>query len=98
MADIINHPKHYKTEAGLEAIQVIEAFTEGLTGAEATNTGNVLKYMCRWKKKNGLTDLKKAQWYLNRLIEQQERKAQMLTNQASIATSSSSSVRAGNDY
>lgn len=75
--DIVNHPQHYKTEAGLETIDVIEAFTEDLTGAEATNTGNVLKYMCRWKKKNGLIDLKKAQWYLNRLIEQQEKKSRL---------------------
>lgn len=83
--DIVNHPRHYKTESGLEAIDVIEAFTEGLTGAEATNTGNVLKYMCRWKKKDGLTDLKKAQWYLNRLIEQQERKADVAMQSASTA-------------
>ena len=57
--DMVNHPAHYKTANGLEAIDVIEAFTEGLQGGEATNTGNVLKYMCRWKKKNGLEDLKK---------------------------------------
>ena len=66
--DMVNHPSHYKTEAGIEAIDVIEAFTEDLVGKEATNTGNVLKYMLRWKKKNGLQDLEKAQWYLNRLI------------------------------
>lgn len=51
MKDNINHPDHYKTENGLETIDVIEAFTEGLQGGEATNTGNILKYMCRWKKK-----------------------------------------------
>lgn len=70
--DLVNHPSHYKTKSGLETIDVIEAFTDGLNGSEATHTGNVLKYVCRWKKKNGLTDLKKAQWYLNRLIEQVE--------------------------
>lgn len=66
--DMVNHPDHYKTESGLEAIDVIEAFTADLTGYEAVNTGNALKYLCRWKKKNGLEDLKKARWYLDRLI------------------------------
>ena len=69
MGNTVNHPDHYATKKGIEAIDVIEAFTEGLVGCEATHTGNVLKYICRWKKKNGLEDLKKAQWYLNRLIE-----------------------------
>lgn len=81
--DLVNHPAHYKTENGLEAIDVIDAFTDGLNGSEATNTGNILKYMCRWKKKNGLTDLKKARWYLNRrLIEQIEAKEREGVNNA----------------
>jgi len=67
-ADNVNHPQHYQSKSGLETIDVIEAFTEDLVGGEATNTGNVLKYMCRWKSKNGLEDLKKARWYLDRLI------------------------------
>lgn len=68
LVDNVNHPQHYQSKSGLETIDVIEAFTEDLVGGEATNTGNVLKYMCRWKSKNGLEDLKKARWYLNRLI------------------------------
>lgn len=71
--DMVNHPSHYKTKSGIEAIDAIEAFTEGLTGYEAVETGNVLRYMFRWKKKNGLEDLKKAQWYLNRLIKNVEK-------------------------
>ena len=43
-----------------------------MNGFEATHTGNVIKYICRWKKKNGLEDLKKARWYLDRLIEKIE--------------------------
>ena len=63
--DLVNHPAHYKTEKRAGGNRdVIDAFTDGLE-QEATNTGNILKYMCRWKKKNGLTDLKKARWYLN---------------------------------
>lgn len=71
--DMVNHPAHYKTNKGIETIDVIEAFTEDLKGIEATDTGNVLKYMCRWPRKNGLQDLKKAQWYLNHLIAHVEK-------------------------
>ena len=71
--DMVNHPPHYQTKSGLETIQVIEAFTEGLDGIEAVCTANVIKYICRWKKKNGLQDLKKAQWYLTHLIEHVEK-------------------------
>ena len=67
--DMVNHPKHYKAKNGMEVIDVIEAFTVNLEGYEATHTGNVIKYICRWKEKNGLEDLRKAQWYLNRLIK-----------------------------
>lgn len=65
----VAHPAHYQTSNGLETIDVMEAFTEDMAGYEAVCTSNVLKYICRWKKKNGLEDLKKAEWYLKRLIE-----------------------------
>lgn len=70
--DMVNHPSHYQAINGMEVINVIEAFTEGLIGIEATDTGNIIKYICRWKSKNGLEDLKKAQWYLNHLIKHVE--------------------------
>lgn len=70
--DMVNHPSHYQSESGLEVIDVIKAFTSNLTGIEATDTGNVLKYMCRWKNKNGVEDLKKAKWYLEHLIDNVE--------------------------
>lgn len=70
--DMVNHPSHYQSESGLEVIDVIKAFTSNLTGVEATDTGNVLKYMCRWKNKNGVEDLKKAKWYLEHLINNVE--------------------------
>ena len=66
---MVSHPSHYQSESGLEVIDVIEAFTSDINGIEATDTGNILKYMCRWKHKNGLQDLEKAQWYLTHLIE-----------------------------
>lgn len=71
--DMVNHPPHYQSETGLEVFDVIEAFTFDLKGIEAVDTGNVLKYICRWKKKDGLRDLKKARWYLDRLIEHVEK-------------------------
>lgn len=70
---MVSHPSHYQSKTGLEVIDVIEAFTFDLKGIEATDTGNVIKYMCRWKAKNGLQDLKKAQWYLSHLIEHIEK-------------------------
>lgn len=69
MKDMINHPDHYKTKNGLETIDVIEAFTEDLTGIEAVCTANAIKYICRWNKKNGIEDINKAIWYLKKLRE-----------------------------
>ena len=71
--DLVNHPSHYQSKTGLEAISVIEAFTDGLNGIEATDTGNVIKYILRWKSKNGLQDLKKCRWYLDHLIAHVEK-------------------------
>lgn len=70
---MVSHPSHYQSESGMEVIDVIEAFTSDLTGIEAVDTGNVIKYICRWKKKNGLQDLKKAMWYLQNLINHVEK-------------------------
>lgn len=72
--DNVNHPKHYASASnGIECIDAIEAATERLLGLEAVCTGNVLKYIWRWKDKNGVEDLKKAKWYLEKLIEEVEK-------------------------
>lgn len=65
----VSHPPHYQSSSGLETIDVIEAFTDGLNGIEASDTANIIKYACRWKKKNGIQDLEKILWYTNHLIE-----------------------------
>lgn len=70
---MVNHPPHYISESGIEAIDVIEAFTLDLSGAKAVLTGQVIKYILRWPNKNGLEDLKKAEWYLKRLIDKVEK-------------------------
>lgn len=68
MADIVNHPPHY-TAGGIECIDALEAATIELHGIEAVCTANAIKYLWRWKMKNGTEDLKKAIWYINRIIE-----------------------------
>ena len=73
MSDMVNHPKHYQAKNGMEAIDVIEAFTDGLNGIEATDTGNIIKYALRWNEKNGVEDLKKIVWYANHLINHLEK-------------------------
>lgn len=74
--DFVNHPPHYQTKSGLETIHVIEAFTADLTGMEAVDTANILRYICRWKHKNGLEDVKKAKWYIEHLINHLEKESE----------------------
>lgn len=67
--DMVNHPSHY-TQGGIEAIDGIKAATTGLVGIEAVCTGNAIKYLWRWKSKNGAEDLKKSIWYIRKLLEE----------------------------
>lgn len=71
--DMVNHPAHY-TAGGIECIDALAAATAGLEGIEAVCTANAIKYLWRWKLKNGSEDLKKAQWYINHLIEHLDKK------------------------
>lgn len=71
MNDVINSPSHY-ADGKIECIEAIEEATKDLQGMEAVCTANIIKYSWRWKKKNGVEDLKKARWYLNRLIDDLE--------------------------
>lgn len=66
---MVSHPSHYISESGLESIDVIAAFTSKLSGIEATDTGNIIKYILRWKEKNGIQDLEKIMWYTQHLID-----------------------------
>lgn len=70
---MVSHPSHYQSEGGLEVIDVIKAFTADLKGIEAVDTANVIKYICRWKHKNGVQDLEKAMWYLQDLINEKRK-------------------------
>lgn len=68
MVDMVNHPPHY-TRGGVECIDALASATAGLEGLDAVCTANAIKYLWRWKQKNGVEDLRKAQWYINKLIE-----------------------------
>ena len=71
MIDMVNGPPHYN-KGKVECIDAIESATSDLTGIEAVETANAIKYLWRWKGKNGVEDLKKARWYISNLIERCE--------------------------
>ena len=64
-SDNVNSPSHYN-QAGIECIDAIKASLGD--GYQDYCKGNVMKYLWRYKYKNGIEDLKKAQWYLNSMI------------------------------
>ena len=70
--DMVNHPSHYAGK-----IEVIDYIRDKLTPEGFTEycCGNVLKYISRWRKKDGIQDLKKAQVYLGWMIESAEKEA-----------------------
>ena len=70
--DVVNSPPHYKA-GGIEAIEGIEA-SMGPEAYAGYLKGNIMKYMWRYERKGKpIEDLKKAQWYLGRLIAAQEK-------------------------
>ncbi len=68
MSDNIN-PDHYK-DGKIECIDAIGEAVKDLRGIEGVCTANAIKYLWRWKKKNGVEDLQKARWYLDFLIKE----------------------------
>lgn len=71
--DNVDKPKHYNL-GKVECIDALEAATVTLTGIEAVCTANAIKYLWRWKQKNGTEDLKKAKWYIDHLLKSLEEK------------------------
>ena len=67
--DNVNHPPHYN-QAGIECLDAIAAATSD--GYEYYLQGNIIKYLWRYRYKNGIEDLKKAQFYLDKLIKNKE--------------------------
>jgi hypothetical protein len=68
--DNVNSPAHYGN-GSIECIDYIEDFLNP-DEFQGYLRGNIAKYLHRWPYKNGTEDLKKAQWYLNKLIETME--------------------------
>ena len=64
--DMVNSPPHYN-KYGIECIDAISSATG--EGYEYYLQGNIMKYLWRYRYKNGVQDLEKARWYLNKLIE-----------------------------
>ena len=82
MNDPIN-PKHYKRD-GIECIEAVKAAL--VDGFPDYLRGNVIKYLWRYKERNGVEDLRKAQWYLNRLIHETEAIAESVSENADLAS------------
>ena len=69
--DMVNHPKHYN-QGGIECIDALKAATVGKRGIEAVCVANVIKYLWRYEEKNGIEDVRKAKWYVERLLKELE--------------------------
>ncbi|MDO5793478.1 MAG: DUF3310 domain-containing protein [Turicibacter sp.] len=69
--DNIISPNHYASDKGFEVFDVQEAFIHELKGMAASYWCNVVKYILRFQRKNGVEDLKKAKYYLEKLIEEE---------------------------
>ena len=66
----IIRPNHYASDKGFEVFDVQEAFIHELKGMAAGYWCNIVKYILRFQRKNGVEDLKKAKYYLEKLIEE----------------------------
>ena len=69
--DMVNHPQHY-TQGGIECIECIKAAVTNKVGIEAVCVANVIKYLFRYEEKNGIEDVRKAKWYIERLLKELE--------------------------
>lgn len=69
--DMVNHPPHYNN-GNVECIDAIESATVNKKGIEAVCVANVIKYLWRYETKNGIEDVKKAKWYIDKLLTKLE--------------------------
>lgn len=65
----VNHPLHY-TQGNVECIDALAAATVNKKGIEAVCVANIIKYLWRYETKNGIEDVKKAKWYIDKLLEE----------------------------
>jgi len=71
--DVVNHPPQYNS-GGIKCIDSMKAMSEGsyVEPHHAYSWQNAFKYIWRWPYKNGVEDLRKARWYIDRLIHELE--------------------------
>lgn len=69
--DPVNHPSQY-TQGEVECIDAIDSAVTALPPDEAVCVANVIKYVWRYRLKSPVESLKKARWYLDRLIGKME--------------------------
>ena len=65
--DVVENPSHY-FKGGMWCEKAIQAITSNLTGFEAVCVANIVKYLWRYKTKNGIEDIRKARKYIDMLI------------------------------
>jgi hypothetical protein len=68
MSDLVNSPEHY-CKGGIECIDAVDAAICDLSGRNAHYTASAIQYLWRWKSKDGVRDLRKARWFIDRLIQ-----------------------------
>jgi hypothetical protein len=85
MKDNIN-PSHYRQSSKIECIDALEAATVNKKGLDAICTANIIKYLWRSESKGGLEDLKKAQWYLSKMINHNTPKEEFVHPSAAKST------------
>lgn len=66
--DLVNQPPHYN-QGGIECVEAIKA-SMSPEEFQGYLKGNAIKYLWRYRHKNGIQDLQKANWYNNRLIQE----------------------------
>lgn len=67
MSDNVNHPSHYET-GKYECIDVMIE-TQGIEAVKNFCICNAFKYLYRHENKNGVEDVRKAKWYLDKYLE-----------------------------
>ncbi len=70
-SDAVSHPSHY-TAGEIEVIDIIDDAVQGADPFEAVCQANIIKYILRYRHKNGAEDVKKAIWYAERLVAELE--------------------------
>ena len=71
--DVVNRPEHYR-QGGVECIEAIKAAVTTAPPVQAVYVANILKYVWRYREKNGIQDLLKARWFLDELIKEVDRR------------------------